>query len=158
MDERILTEEKCELLFHASYDGDYTFAFDNIEDYEVIHKKLKLIRKYSKATNIKFYVLVGFESTGAEDIANAFKRIDLLMRYKCLPYIMRYKDYERSPYRGMYVTLARWCNQPSFAKKLSFREFVERNGETSAAARYAAEFERDHPGIAAEYYDLKWGD
>ena len=28
MDERILTNEKCEMLFSAKYDGDYTFAFD----------------------------------------------------------------------------------------------------------------------------------
>lgn len=33
LDERLLTKEKCELLFSANYDGDYTFAFDNIADY-----------------------------------------------------------------------------------------------------------------------------
>ena len=45
-------------------------TIDNIEDYDLIHRKLKLIRKYSKVTNIKFYVLVGFKSTDAEDIEN----------------------------------------------------------------------------------------
>ena len=33
------------MLFNAKYDGDYTFAFDNISDYELIHQKLKLIRE-----------------------------------------------------------------------------------------------------------------
>lgn len=75
IDERLLTDEKCELLFKANYDGDYTFAFDNISDYDLIHSKLKLIRKYTTVTRIKFYVLVGFESTGDEDIINCFRRI-----------------------------------------------------------------------------------
>ena len=39
LDERLLTEEKCEILFSAKYDGDYTFAFDNIKDYETILSK-----------------------------------------------------------------------------------------------------------------------
>ena len=30
LDERILTDEKCEMLFSGSYDGDFTFAFDNL--------------------------------------------------------------------------------------------------------------------------------
>ena len=57
MDERLLTDERCEVLFSASYDGDYTFAFDNISDYDLIHRKLQLIRKYTKATNIKLLLL-----------------------------------------------------------------------------------------------------
>ena len=91
LDERLLTEEKCKLLFSAKYDGDFTFAFDNISDYDLIESKLKMIRRYcKKRTCIKFYVLVGFESTDAKDIENALKRIALLIRYKCLPYVMRY--------------------------------------------------------------------
>ena len=73
LDERLLTDEKCKLLFSANYDGDYTFAFDNVSDYDLIHKKLKLIRKYaSEKKSIKFYVLVGFVSTDAQDIENHY--------------------------------------------------------------------------------------
>lgn len=168
MDERILTEEKCELLFNASYDGDYTFAFDNISDYELIHKKLRLIRKYTKASNIKFYVLVGFESTDAQDIENMWKRVELLMRYQCLPYIMRYRNknetpWEYSEYRGMYVTMARWCNQPSFYKKKSFRQYCEANqalvkseGHICSSMRALLDFEEKYPEIAAKYFDLRY--
>ena len=56
LDERLLTEEKCKILFSANYDGDYTFAFDNISDYELIHSKLKMIRKYTKTTSIKVFM------------------------------------------------------------------------------------------------------
>ena len=168
MDERILTEEKCKLLFNASYDGDYTFAFDNVSDYDLIHNKLKLIRKYSKATNIKFYVLVGFESTDASDIENMWKRVELLMRYQCLPYIMRYRNKNETPwkdskYRGMYVTMARWCNQPSFFKKKSFRQYCEANqalvkteGYICSSMRALLDFENEYPEIAAKYFDLRF--
>ena len=136
IDERLLTEEKCRMLFSANYDGDFTFAFDNVEDYDLIKHKLELIRRFTQRKTIKFYVLVGFRSTDAEDIENAFKRIALLMEYQCLPYLMRYQNksdtpWRRSPYRGIYVSLARWCNQPSIFKKMSFRH--------KGASRYCGE-------------------
>ncbi|MBE6977868.1 MAG: hypothetical protein E7438_04415 [Ruminococcaceae bacterium] len=166
MDERLLSDEKCRILFQANYDGDYTFAFDNIEDYETIHKKLHLIRKYTNVTCMKFYVLVAFESTDAVDIENAFKRIELLMRYRCLPYLMRYQNkndtpWKRSEFREMYITMARWCNQPSFFKKMSFREYCEANqlrikteNKLCTAMRAMTDFEARFPEVAAKYFDL----
>ena len=169
MDERILDDEKCELLFNSKYDGDFTFAFDNIADYDLIHNQLKRINKYrTKRKGVMFYVLVGFESTDAEDIKNAFIRIELLLRYGCLPYIMRYrsKDYtpwQNSKYRGMYVTLARWCNQPSIVKKMSFRDFCIANqalhktkGTLCSAMKAMVEFEAEYPEIAAKFFDVRF--
>ena len=170
MDERILTNSHCELLFSSNYDGDYTFAFDNIEDYDIIHKKLKLIRQYaSPKANIKFYVLVGFESTDEKDIENAFKRIELLMRYHCLPYIMRYQDkndapWKSSEYRGMYIALARWANQPNIFKKMSFRQFCQTNQDAAKTDKLCApmqallKFQEKHPDIADKYFDLCYSD
>lgn len=168
MDERLLTEERCELLFGANYDGDYTFAFDNIKDYDLIHRKLKLIRKYTRSTSVKFYVLCGFESTDAIDVENTFKRVALLMNYRCLPYIMRYQNKNETPwkeskYRGLYVTLARWCNQPSFYKKMSFRQYCQANqdrhktkGTYCSAMKAMMQFEEEYPEIAAQYFDLRF--
>lgn len=168
MDERLLTDEKCEMLFGAKYDGDYTFAFDNVEEYELIHSKLKMIRRYSSSKNIKFYVLVGFQSTDYKDIENAFKRIALLQEYQCVPYLMRYQNKNETPWRdsrysGMYVTLARWCNQPSIFKKMSFRQFCEANqlrhktkGTLCSAMKAMVEFEDLYPEIAKKYFDLRF--
>lgn len=167
LDERLLTDEKCQMLFSAKYDGDLTFAFDNISDYEIVESKLKLIRKYAPTKSIKFYVLVGFESTDAHDIANAFRRIELLMQYKCLPYIMRYQNKNNTPwkeslYKGMYVSLARWANQPSIFKKMSFRQFCEANQALSkgtglcASMRAMTEFEQNHCEIAKQFFDLRF--
>lgn len=170
LDERLLTDEKCRLLFNCKYDGDYTFAFDNILDYNLIQEKLRIIRKHTSTSNIKFYVLVGFESCDGQDIKNAFKRIALLMQYKCLPYIMRYQNENDSPwksskYRGMYVTLARWSNQPSIFKKMSFRQFCEANqalhktkGTLCSAMKAMVEFECEYPDVANKYFDLRFED
>ncbi len=170
LDERILTNEKCEMLFSAKYDGDYTFAFDNVSDYDLIHEQLKRIRKYTRSTSVKFYVLVGFESTDEKDIENAFKRLELLMQYKCLPYIMRYQNKNYSPwkeseYRGMYVALARWGNQPNIFKKMSFRQFCEANQalhktQNTLCSSMSAmiNFESKYPHIASKYFDLRYDD
>lgn len=170
MDERLLTDERCEILFNANYDGDYTFAFDNISDYDLIHRQLRRIRKYTNTINIKFYVLVGFESVDAFDIENAFKRIELLMRFRCLPYIMRYQNknytpWKESEYRSLYVTLARWGNQPSIFKKMSFRQFCEANqalhkteGTLCSSMKAMVEFENKYPDIAKKFFDLRFED
>ncbi len=171
LDERLLTDEKAKLFFEANYDGDYTFAFDNIADYELIHKKLEIIAKYNtRRKSVKFYVLVAFESTDEKDIENAFKRIELLFHYRCLPYIMRYMNkndtpWKRSKYRSLYVTLARWCNQPSIVKKMTFREFCLANqalhktsGSYCSSMKGLLEFENEFPEIAKKYFDLRFGE
>lgn len=170
LDERLLTDEKCNMLFNSNYDGDMTFAFDNVSDYDLIHSKLKLIRKYAPSKSIKFYVLVGFESVDAEDIENFFKRIELLMKYKCLPYVMRYQDKNRTPWKEsrlkkLYIAMARWGNQPGIFKKMSFRQFCEANqalhktkGSLCSSMKAMTEFESENPEIAKRYFDLRYDD
>lgn len=164
MDERLLTDEKCETIFKSNWVGDYIFAFDNIKDKDIIENKLKLIRKYTNVVP-KFYLFCGYnhdipdhytDEFWKHDIEDMFKRIEILMKYKCLPYIMRYKDYEVSPYRGTYVNISRWCNQPSFFKKKSYREFCIANGLNSACYKYLVEFETENPDIAKRHYDIKY--
>lgn len=166
MDERLLTDEKCEVIFNSNWIGDYIFAFDNIKDRKIIENKLDLVRKHTNKI-LKFYVFCGFNHDEPDtypvdfwtkDIGNLFERIKILISHKCLPYVMRYKDYEKSPFSGMYITIARWCNQPSFIKKMSFREFCVANAENSASMRYMREFEKYHPHIADKYFYMKWSD
>ena len=167
LDERLLTEEKVEMLFNSKYYGDYIFAFDNIKDYDLIESKLKLIRKYTNKENIKFYVLVGFESTDAEDIFNMFKRIELIMKYRCIPFIMKYqskedKPFERSKYKSLYVNVSRWCNQHTFIRKLTYREFcigTQKQNKTKicSALKGLMEFEKEYPEEAKHYFDMRYG-
>lgn len=161
LDERILTEEKCELLFSSKYDGDYIFAFDDIEDAKLIEEKIKVARKYTSAI-FKFYVFCGFDRKGKwdhdfwmKDIFDIFIRIEILVKNRCIPYVMRFEKYQESPYRGMYITVARWCNQPSLFKKKSLREFALAHGKKSACYKYLSDFEEDFPEVAY-FYDLKF--
>lgn len=185
-DERLLTDEKCEYLFKKSkWIGDRIFAFDNIKDKELIESKLQMIRRHTDA-RLKFYTFCAYnhENVGvydeqfwAQDIADLFERIKILMLYKCLPYVMRYKDYELSPYRGIYIVVAAWCNQPGFLQRMSFEEFAKARGmgdknhrkykmdfdsflsdgcKKGAAWRYYDEFCERHPEIADRYFHMKW--
>ena len=47
-----------------------------------------------------------------EDILGFLERIEILMKYKWLLYVMRFERYKESPFRGMYISIARWANQP----------------------------------------------
>jgi hypothetical protein len=64
---------------------------------------------------------------------------------------MRYKAVYESKWRGMYSNLAAWCNQPSFFRKMCFRDFCLKRGK--AATRYMLDFEQEYPEIAREYFD-----
>lgn len=81
------------------------------------------------------------------------------MSYGCLPYIMRYEDYKTSEFKDMYIQIARWCNQPTFLKKTSFREFCELNRKSNKRC-YATmiNFEKQYPEVASKYYDMKFED
>ena len=162
LDIRLLTEEKAKALNNSKYSGDIIFAFDHIEDKELIEKKLKLWRSHSKK-GTKLYVLSGFVSQDEKEIESVFERISVIIKYGCLPYIMRHQNYETSPYRGLFIQIARWCNQPQFLKKMSFRQFCEANqnyhknkNTICSALKAMQEFEYEHPDIAKEYFDMRF--
>ena len=149
------------MLFKSKYDGDYIFAFDNIADAKVIESKMILAKKYTDKV-LKFYCFTGFDRSDKwnadfwkQDIFDLLKRIEILMRHRCMPYVMRFNRYVESPYRGVYISIARWCNQPSFYKKKSLREFAELNGKDSACYKYLSDFEEKFPEVAY-FYDLKF--
>lgn len=178
LDIRLMRPEYAQLLNKARYYGDYIFAFDHIQDKEIIVEKLKIWRQYcSKET--KLYVLCGYDSRCTDskyviqgdysqdekdliDIENTFERIHILMKFGCLPYIMKYISYKESKYRGVYVQLGRWCNQPAIFKKMSFEEFCIRNqsyarsDKDCAAVRALKLLKQDAPEIYTKYAKLKF--
>lgn len=163
-DERLLTDEKCDVLFNKSkWLGDYIFAFDSYKDKDIVVEKLNLIKKHTNK-RCKFYCFCGYnhdediydDQFWIKDLYELFLRIEILMQYGCLPYIMRHENYNNSPFRGMYITIARWCNQPNFFKKQSLREYCTlTNGVNSAAYRYLTEFENLHPHFKP-FFDMKF--
>ena len=192
MDIRLMTHQKAELLNEVKYHGDYIFAFDHYrldepnekKQVEQIIKGLKIWREHCKKST-KLYVLVAYDSQDEKDIEGTFFRIKTLMEYGCLPYIMRFEEYKNSTFKDMYIQLARWCNQPSFFKKMSFRQFCVRNEEYHqgiqnlvpkgkynkklkiprghhkrdnycSCYRTMIDFEARYPEIAKKYFDLRF--
>lgn len=176
MDIRLMTDEKAELLSKVKYHGDYIFAFDHYRMDDPVEKKqveqtirgMEIWRRHcSKST--KLYVLAAYDSQDEKDIEGVFFRIKTLMEYGCLPYIMRFEEYHNSRFKGMYIQLARWCNQPSFFKKKSFRQYCEANEEyhmrnnpnstkNCSCFQTMLDFEKEFPEIAEKYFDLRMED
>lgn len=121
LDIRLMTEQKAKLLSEVKYHGDYIFAFDHYRmddpnekrQVEQTIKGLKIWRTYCRKST-KLYVLVAYDSQDETDIEGTFFRIKILMEHGCLPYIMRFEEYNHSRFKSMYTQLARWCNQPGF--------------------------------------------
>ena len=155
MDIRLMTKDKAARLAVAKYNGDFIFAFDNVSEEAAIRKGLSLWREYS-SKRTKLYVLCAYDSMGVEDIEGVFYRIKVLMEYGCTPYLMRYEGYEKSEFRGMYIALAKWCNQPALFKKMSFEEFVAAHPEGSTIRRYSEEFLSKNPNFPTMYYKMKF--
>ena len=160
MDERLLTDDKAKLIFASKWYGDYYFAFDHLKDADLIESKLAIAKKYTDKW-LKFYTLCGFDYAGkydhdfwVNDIFSLMKRIQILMKWKCSPYVTRFYKYKESPYSGVIITVARWANQSSFYKKQSLMEFAEANGMNSSSAKYLHAFENMYPEIKT-YFDMK---
>ena len=194
LDIRLMTDEKAKLLNSIKYHGDYIFAFDHYrldiakekKEVEQTIKGLEIWRKHSTKST-KLYVLVAYDGQDENDIEGTFYRIKILMEYGCLPYIMRFEEYNNSRFKSMYIQIARWCNQPSFFKKMSFRQYCVRNEEYHQGihhlrpkGKYSTElvfpkgfkpkkkyckcyqtmldFEEEFPQIAEKYFDLRYED
>ena len=162
LDIRLMTDRKAKRLSKTIYHGDFIFAFDHLEERDLIEEKLKLWRRYCSKTT-KLYILCAYNSQDEKDIDSTFERIKILMKYGCLPYIMRYDQYKTSLWRTLYIQIARWCNQPQFFKKKSFRQFCEanqtyhKNKKTICSAYQAMiDFESAFPDIAEKYFNLRF--
>lgn len=153
LDERLLTKEKIdEIVTWKKYEGDIIFAFDNIEDKDLIVSKLDMIYnmypKYNK--QFKFYVFCGFDRDGIydenfwlKDIKETLYRCWILSKYSSFPYIMRHQNAYSSPYEKIYTYLASWTNQPSIFKSFTFEQYCKSHGMTSEGYK---EYKRDYKG------------
>ena len=155
LDERLLTEYKIDQLSKWRYDREITFAFDNIEDKEVIEEKLKLIRANKALIKpIKFYVFCGCDKNGVyddnfwhKDISEVFERLEILNRYKVDAYIMRYEKVYQTEYSSFYAALAAWVNQPAMYHTFPFDLFCRCKGMKRGAYE---KYKRDTDGYLAD--------
>jgi len=156
LDIRLINPDVIDLFMSGKYLGEFTFAFDNWSDHKNIEQKLTQWMSYDSKHNVKMYVLCGFKGNEVLDIVETFQRIKMIASFGALPYIMRYNGWDNGSMRGMYINLARWCNQPAIFKKMSFREFSYSGPEHYATFRYSKEFEIKYPSIAKMFYDIRY--
>ena len=186
LDIRDMTYELASKLSSCRYHGDYIFAFDHYKQKRYVAKGLLSWKRANPDNVPKLYVLTGFRcsdngpSGEVDDILNTMRRIRILMHFGSLPYLMSHLDYKGSTFKGLYTQLARWCNQPNFFKKKSFREYVDanqryheaqkgvRHKKATCACKDALDaFEASDlvssegmttQQIADEFFDLRWDD
>ena len=151
LDERLLTDDKIHELVTWKYDGNMIFAFDDINDREVIERNLRrLFELYPQfRKTLKFYVLCGYDRNGKydaefyeKDIQDTLERAMILAKYSALPYIMRFEKSYKSDYAGVYSAIAAWCNQPNIFKTFSFDLFCKCKGMGRGYKEYKRDWER----------------
>lgn len=76
------------------------------------------------------------------------------MKYQAIPYIMRFNRYVESPYKGLYITAAGWCNQPSLFKKKTITEFAQQRSK--ADVRYIELVQTEMPELANRYFNMRY--
>ena len=157
LDIRLLTTEKCSLLFSSRYDGDFIFAFDNLGESEQVVKGLRLAREYT-GRKLKFYCLCGFDYKGNydsnfwyDDLLGLFKRFEILHSFACVPYVMRFSGCKSSPFCGIYTAAANWANVPRFFCACSFRDFCKLK---PSYWHYMQDFERVYPALSKQIFCL----
>lgn len=126
LDIRCLTQKKWDLLRAARYDGEMTFALDDLSLAKFVQGRLDGMMANRKKWGVRWYVYVN-EKTSMED---AMARLVLLRDAKCLAYLTRDKD---CMHRKDFRDLAAWCNQPGMFKTISYEQFkLKRNGHGNA--------------------------
>lgn len=162
LDIRLMSKKKAEVLNNCKWYGDIIFAFDDYADKNLIERKLAIWRA-SCDKSTKLYILCAYQGIDVTDIVNIFKRLQILHKYQCIPYLMRYKSYLDSEFCDLYITIAQWCNQNGLYKKMSFRAFCEQTQvykeattgsttKTKALITYRT-FAEKYPDIAAKYME-----
>lgn len=130
MDFRLLSLKKMRKIWDSNYYSGssrnkksgrtFFYAFDNINDYNKIDKKLKLyMDNIPYNHSLIFYTIVGFDYENKydsdfykKDIENLFIRIKLLFDYGAFAYVMLHENYKNNPNSKILIQIRRLCNAP----------------------------------------------
>lgn len=91
------------------------FAWDDPRHEKLIHKGINICVKAGVKTNqMAFYVLIGYQSTEAEDL----HRVQVLREYGCDPYAMPFNKSDLYQKR-----FTRWVNHKAIFKSVSWKDY-----------------------------------
>lgn len=86
LDVRLMDSDKARAIKKTKFAGRLHFAWDRMQDEELITKGLKFLDKFN--IKARFYVLIGFDTTVEENI----HRCQILIDHDQVPYCMPYTD------------------------------------------------------------------
>lgn len=83
-------------------------------------------------------------------------RINFLFDHGALPFVMKYKAVEKAPqpYRSMLVNIARWADNVSLVKKMTYREFAGLRNYTNIWYEW---FVKENPEMK-ELFEKRYGE
>ena len=156
LDVRLLDDEKIDLLFNSNHEKLFHFAFDDVNETPIIEKQLDRIRRKFPSKQMLFYVLTGLDRSGKydlnfwrQDLFNLIKRIEILAKYHCETYVMRFEKIKLSPFRKIVSAIAKWCNLPYYFYATSPRDF-----STLRIGKSLRDFENLFPEVSY-FFDFK---
>ncbi len=121
LDIRLVDDEIAEMLSKLHYIGEYIFAFDHIEDKNIVEEKLAIVRKHINSPwKIKFFI---YCHPKMKIISDVLARIEWCKENQVLPYFMRDLTCWQSPEVQTYNDFSAWCNQPGIFKHHTYKEF-----------------------------------
>lgn len=122
LDIRLINNTNAKLLSKLNYEGEYFFAFDNINDLKLIEKKLRIVKQFiTKDWKIKMFL---YCNPNMNIQTNILFRVNWCKENKVLPYLMRDITCWDNINKNFYIDLAAWCNQPAMFKKITFQQFL----------------------------------
>lgn len=116
LDIRLLDKERAEILASIKH-YEYHFAFDSMQDKSKVEKGIEILQEVNIRRSC-FYVLVGFDTTIADDL----ERLNFLRDKKQNAYVQRYY-YKKGDKK--YIALARWVNQHHIFQAMTFNQFLD---------------------------------
>jgi len=129
LDHRLLTPDIVADMVSIRH-REYRFAYDRHFYEGTVVRALKLLKK-NKITRSFWYVLVGYDTTYAEDMY----RLELLRKWNQTVFVQRYIKT-----RGN-LLLARWANQHAVFKGMTFSEFLAIDRNAAYYVKYRAEID-----------------
>lgn len=116
LDIRLLNEDHARLLKTVRFKYVH-FAWDSMGYEKAVRRGVEMLTRYIHPQRLTFYVLVGYDTTEAEDMY----RIEVLRGLGVNPFVMAYDKRDRYQ-----AALARWCNHKAIFKAVSWRDYCLR--------------------------------
>lgn len=115
LDIRLINDEHCKLLKTVRMKKQLHFAWDNIDDEDVVIKGIARLKRYFHPDRLSFYVLIGYNTKPEEDLY----RVEKLRSLGVDSFVMPYN--KADPYQRSF---ARWVNHKAVFNSVSWGEYA----------------------------------